>query len=717
MMLLIDKVQTLRGLQVYGDDVDPLTFYVLPEQPRFRLDDKGRPVFKFLKYRTPRPRGDGKSGGGFVIFDAEFAVDDEVRPKIIDDLNQQVGSIHPGAKVKLGTIQWAKGTAKLNFVADGGSLIESVTNPMSPSLFGRNITPFTMELSQIGATFFEQALQGSGGVVQVAYEMNAWVKLPPITGTASFSSVKFYDFVQTITDDSGCGDDTRTEDIRENVISSDVMSVTVDSGTGADRNTVDQIRASLMNTLEKTVAQKMLEQLGQYDGDRGMIEDYESIRRDYHKVRIDSFSYTLNEQTASLWPFNPGGTLPNITTLVDKSGAPIRWDDYAKEIDLDDPFFQSLDVTVRVEGDLESLPINSVDVHLEFDGKHLVVEDMHFVKADDLGKLSCFLDGKAPEYRYSYRVNFTGSARAYEVPAQTTKLKELTINIDDTGLLVVDVHAGDIVFTETPSATVTVRYEPISMPVIEEQFVVDEKHLTYSLQKAIFEPRTKPVQYKIDYRTAEGKLLSTPWRETPRQVAVNSPFHDHRNVHIQAVGNLESEIDSIFIQLDYTDAANGYAVSGTAGLDKDSPFFDWSFPVLDPTAGVVTYSGSISRQDGTVEDIPITVAETNTIKVGEKIGEIVTVTLDSTMVDFAQVALVRVVLRYGSDPATLQRKDLILRESNSHPTWTIELPTRTASHDYSMSAVYYLKEGGTQRQLAASVSDATELIMPSLPQA
>lgn len=178
-MLLIDKVQTLEGVQVYGDDTDPSTFYLLPQTPRFRLDEQGRPVFKFLKYRTPKKRADGSLGGGFIIFDAEFAVDDKVRDKIMATLNTQVGHTQAGAKVKLGLIQWAKGTAKLNFVADGGALIESVTNPMSPSLFGNNITPFTMELSQNGATFFEQALQGGGGVVQVAYQMNAWVSYPP----------------------------------------------------------------------------------------------------------------------------------------------------------------------------------------------------------------------------------------------------------------------------------------------------------------------------------------------------------------------------------------------------------------------------------------------------------------------------------------------------------------------------------------------------------
>ena len=713
-MLLIDKVQTLEGLQVYGDDVDPFTFYVLPEQPRFRLDDAGRPVFKFLKYRSPKKRTDGSFGGGFIIFDSEFAVDDAQRDKIIDALTTQVGRSRPGAKVKLGTIQWAKGTAKLNFVADGGALIQSVVNPMSPSLFGRNITPFTMELSQEGATFFEQALQGSGGVVQVAYEMSAWVKLPAITGLATFHSDKYYEFVQHITDDSGCGDDTRTEDIREEIRSSDIMFVEVNAGIGADPKIVNEIRGSLMDTLEQTVARKMLEQLGQYDGDRGMLEDYEDIRRDYKKIKIDDFSYTITEKSASLWPFNPQGTLPNITTLVDASGAPIRWADYAQVIDLDDPFFKTLEVTVRLNADLEALPIHSVDVHLEFDGKQLVVDDLHFGKADDVGKFSCFLDGKPPEYRYSYRVNFKNSAQPFEMPTQTSKSDELTISVDDTGLLLVEVRKGNLNLDEIPSALVTVRYEPTTMPAIEEQYVIDATHDTHSLQKAILERRSKPVTYKIDYRTADGKTLSTPWRETVRQIYVNSPFTDLREVMVTAEGDFTAEIDSILVDLAYQDAANDYTVHTNGALTKGSTFLDWKFPVIDHTVGTVTYSGTIRRQNGTVEDIPPTIA-TGSISIGEHVEKLLPITLQPDLIDFNQVALVRVALRYGTDPATRQEEDLILRDA-SPQTWTIELPDLESPRTYSMSVTYYLKDG-TSRQLPETVSDALKPVIPPPPPA
>src|SRR5947209_4308511 len=105
-MLRIDKVQTLEGLQVYSDDAEPTTFYVLPEQPRFRVDDQGRPIFRFLQYKTPRPTPDGKNGGGFVIFDVEFSVSAATESAIIDALKAQVAAAHGRPElVKLGTIQ------------------------------------------------------------------------------------------------------------------------------------------------------------------------------------------------------------------------------------------------------------------------------------------------------------------------------------------------------------------------------------------------------------------------------------------------------------------------------------------------------------------------------------------------------------------------------------------------------------------------------------
>jgi hypothetical protein len=713
-MLLVEKVQMIEGVAVYADDTDRRTFYLLPETPRFRLDEAGRPVFRFFKYRDPIPREGADAGGGFVVFDAEFAVDEARRERIVEALRQQVPG---GGEIKVGIVHWAKGTARINISSAAGDFVQSVWNPVSPSLFGNNITPFTIELTQKGATFFEQALQGRGGFVQVAYEMSAWVKLPPVTGTASFSSRKFYDFVQDAKDDAGCGDDEFVNKIREKVRSKEIMKVDITSGLGAEPKVVGQIRQSLYDTLEQTVAKKMTEQLGQYDGDRGVLEDYEKVTREYHKVKIDSFSYTITENSAALWPFNPGGTLPNITSLVDRSGNPIRWEDHASIIDLDDPFFRQFRLDVRVEGDLENLPINSVDVHVEFDGDRTYTEDYHFDEKSTVQRFVCFSDGKPSDFRYRYRVNFENSARAYEVPMQQDNAKLLTINIDDTGLLLVDVRKGDLDFTTIPTAVVTVRYEPVNGAPIEEQFVVDQAHPEHRLERAIFEARTKPVRYRIDYRTADGKPLSTPWQETSRQIAVNSPFRDQRHIRIRAAGNLETEVESVFLDLAYTDTANDYRQTSNCVLKKGAPDEEWVFPVIDLGGGVVTFSGTVKRYDGSIESIPVTTAVTDTIVAGEVFAATFAVQVDPGIVDFSQAALVRVELRHGADPATAQARDVVARDNATLPAvWTVELQDRTAPRTYTWSATYYLKDG-TTRSVPAGESDDLVLVLPAMPPA
>ena len=43
-----------------------------------------------MKYRFPVDRPEGKKGGGFLLFDAEFVIDEAKRPRIKEVLTTQV---------------------------------------------------------------------------------------------------------------------------------------------------------------------------------------------------------------------------------------------------------------------------------------------------------------------------------------------------------------------------------------------------------------------------------------------------------------------------------------------------------------------------------------------------------------------------------------------------------------------------------------------------
>ncbi len=130
-MLQIDKVQTVEGVQVYGDDKSFSTFYLLPEQPTFRVDDNGNPIFRFIEYRFTKVREDGRKGGGWAIFDVEFTVPDEKMAKIKETLQAQVNDTTnrlglPPQQVKIGAITYTRGTSALNMTDENNILVEKI---------------------------------------------------------------------------------------------------------------------------------------------------------------------------------------------------------------------------------------------------------------------------------------------------------------------------------------------------------------------------------------------------------------------------------------------------------------------------------------------------------------------------------------------------------------------------------------------------------------
>src|SRR4051794_30122247 len=89
-MLQIDKVQQIAGATVFGDHEKFNVFYPLPQQPRYRVGPDGRLSFGFYKYRFPVDRPGGVKGGGFLIFDVEFVVDEAVLEQVKQQLAGQV---------------------------------------------------------------------------------------------------------------------------------------------------------------------------------------------------------------------------------------------------------------------------------------------------------------------------------------------------------------------------------------------------------------------------------------------------------------------------------------------------------------------------------------------------------------------------------------------------------------------------------------------------
>jgi hypothetical protein len=729
-MLRIDLRHMHEGITAFDDDAAFNKFYLLPNEPRFRLDPNGNPVFKFIKYRFPVDREGGKKGGGFIIFDVEFVVPEAKMPKILQQLEDLVRQRAnqfgvPPLPVEIGNFIYTSGEALLNLFNDSKELVQSKFNPGQPSLYGNNITSFSLELTPEGATLAEAALQGKGGVVQVVYKLKFWAKLPPLSVHGWFNSTQFYSFYQTIDVDwNFWSEDSYRETIREQTIASQSMGVSVDSNSPLDDKVKDEVRRWALDTVQKTAEKKMIAALVPVpDDQRGQPDGIEDVTRDIQKTRIDSFDLWYSESSTIDYGINPQGTLPNITNLVSKDGKPLKWEDFAVEVDLDDPFFKQVRVDTYVNADFEHLPIHSVEVKVIYDGVPMAnltagqpEGEVVLRKADEIGHFASFINTqldkeKQWKYKYSYQINYKGAAQIYQSPELETNEGNLTIGVDDVGILSVDVAPGDLNWAQVDSVQVKLTYEDPQENVgpLEDSFILTKDKSTHLFQQVIFKPFRKSYKYQVKYFMKDTKEYQVKEQEgRARNLFINDPFIGTKTIKVITGADLKNKVSNIFLDLTYTDQENNYTQTKSAVLNSNSPFVDWSFPVVNETQGKVTFSGNAVLADGTVQLIDPQTATANTIIVPKPFVDFVEVLVVTDLLDFTACKLVRLALSYEDDKNLIsEHKDFVFSANKKEgQSWRVGI-CDLANNKYSWNAVFFMNDN-TQRKIAApSATDQT----------
>lgn len=730
MMLFHDR-ELIEGVTVFADErnaADPAhpVYYLLPEQPRFRLDADGKPVFRFIKYRVPIDRADGKKGGGFVIFDVEFVVPEDKLAAVRDVLASRLPPPDPRhpepPRVELATVTYTKGTASVLLFQESGALVEKILSPGKPSLYGNNVCSVTVELTDLGAPVVEQALQGQGGVVQVRYDLTCAVKLPDVKIDGRFHAEQFYSFYQDIqTDWELWGDDSYRETLREKLYQSESLTLTIDPGPlgASNPDLLAELKSWAQKALEDAVARNMLSAATPVAADdRGLKGDAEDVTRDIVNQKISDVRLHVREKAVIEWSPAPQGTLPNITSLKDRDGNPLRWDDYATLVSADDPFFRTLRVRASVNADFAALKLYSVDVDLAYDSPDGVVRGApgKVTAPDQVVALDAYR-GPGETYRYSYKVNYKGESRTIDVGPIEATAPFLTINVGDLGFLAVDVQPGDIDFAQVDSVFVEMSYEDGSeVPRLDEQFTLTKDAPSKrAFDRPIFTPVRQPYRYRATYRMKDGKELTTGEvaSRAPR-LYVNDPFSATYQVNLRSWGNLEDHVKEIIVELEYADEANDYRRTTTETLSKARPFATWEFPVVRETGTRLSYTVLYTFHDGRPPvEVPRTDASERTLLLGLDPPDKAKLDVDvlADLVDFTKVKLAKVVLQYDDVENDVHMPGSNVFKSGSPTTWRWSVDIKDKNkRTYSWSATYYMVDG-THREVGPNTSGDLTLVL------
>jgi len=600
--------------------------------------------------------------------------------------------------------------------------VEKISKAASPSLYGDNIACFALELTDIGTAVFKSALsQGAMSIITVVYELQFLAELPPNTATGTWHASKVYSYVQTIdTEDNFWSEDSYNETISSSRYNSECLTIT---GTQVDNpNLTPQENAELSANLTQSVQQalaamverNLLKAMEDVNPDVKALhegQDIEDIRRSISSTQIADLSVSFTETRAIAMTKSPQDQLPTITSLKGPDGQALRWDDYYSKVSADD-FFRDKRVTVRVNADFDKLPIFSVVVNMTYPHSTPPKTDqMTFTKADDVGQFESLVVGGRRDISYTYTVNYENTAFTFTSDPLTEDGDEVTVNVDDLGILALDVVADGIDFTAVPRAQVHLSYPGPGNPV-DKTFSLTAAANSQQIREIIQKARTAPVDYDVTYTLADGREVKGKPGQIPvgaKSLSISDPFSAPRSVTFH--GNLAGTT-SILLEATYRDEANSYTQKTTVMLSAEKPSFSWIFPAIDDTAGSVTYSGIITRANGTEEPIEETTTTRSLISVGKAANERV-VTVEPVLLDWTKLKVVLVSLTHPGPDGTVLKKEFTFKDPTAVAgQWTI--PLATGAESKLQSTVTYFLLDGTRRTVGPT-DETADTVFPELP--
>lgn len=707
-MMQLDNVRQLHGYQVHGDHASDHTFYVYPKEPTIKRLESGGLALRFVEYGQLREEG-GKKFGGFIAFDAELCVPEDAMKKIVTDLQKEVDAKYQrtgrqAPKVQVGTVGWTDGTVEL-LLTEGGALVEKIRSAGKPSLFGSNVASFQMELSELGTAVFKETLStGSGSAISVVYKLNHYIRLPEMKAWGRWNASEFYSFFQDIdTEDNLWSEDSYTEVVSSSRYKNDVTETHFEfvqaPNLSPEENTKleAEIRAIITKQLEAAVQRNLLKEIAEVDPNTKELregQDIEDIRRSINKTQMANVEVKWSEAKTILVPRNPQGMLPSIPSMKGKDNKPLKWEDYYSKVSVDE-FLKTLQVNMRVNADFAKLPIHSVEVKIWYPhGPLAKTKEFTFDSPDDIAKFECFVHNGIRKFKYQYTVNYRGSAFVFRSEEQETDDTNLTINVDDLGILALDIAPGDINFGQVDRAMITVRYDGGVRP-FEKKFNMTKDANTFSVREVIERPRTGPILYQVTYQMADGREIKRPEQEQrASELYIDDPFSAIKTVAFRAVGDLENDIQAITVDAVYEDPGNNYRQTIRKNLSSDNPAEDWSFPVIDDALGEVRWSATITFRNGTMRELPEKPAKRPTITIGSGTVDFLEVAVVPDLMDWDKVKLVNVALKYvDADNGVNERVEMRFKSGDAEKTWKVPIKD-AAKTGYEATITYFMVDGG-----------------------
>jgi hypothetical protein len=153
-------------------------------------------------------------------------------------------------------------------------------------------------------------------------------------------------------------DERRHENIQEFFRQSESGGVFINPGAVTDEKVLNTVRDWAYGQLDDALKRMIVGDVNPVSEDARKVPDgVDHLTREFMQTRVTDFDRWFYEGHNMEWNPQPRGTLPNITSMTGKDGKPFKWTDFARVVDLDDPFFKTINLNIMANADFANLPI------------------------------------------------------------------------------------------------------------------------------------------------------------------------------------------------------------------------------------------------------------------------------------------------------------------------------------------------------------------------
>jgi hypothetical protein len=626
----------------------------------------------------------------------------------------------PGDKpptVLIGNPTWKDGTFKV-LAPQTAQLISNRVTEGVASLVGTNVVSANIDLTPAGATFMEKTLVDTVGTgegaadsvpIQVVYNLKFLARVPPVTLTVDADSRNLYMSLREIYhdyDEHGCSENdmTHVDTQMETAVSSGLIKIKIDTGMlDLKDDFVKELQQSAVTIIQNKIMENFFEKKTKPENKDDTGKFLDSKEDIYYLKMVNnfestSFHYSMTLTVATEWKVNPQGMMQ--TFFAGMSAQDIK--KYVRVVDLDDDFFKSLGLKVRVFADWDSEPIAFVECQIRYEGRDEnnqqveKVETFTFDKQTTSGVWDPSLIGNKREYSYRWRVGFKGHEPGEFTKWEKDRSPNLNIAIADPGKVAIDVIAGSIDFAQvTNQVQVELSYKDPASGVTEESMtlVLADGLLDRKYERYIYKEWDRPVRYRTTFFLKEGQRIEGDWQETlNRQLLINEPFVDKLDVQLVPADNWNGVVQSV-ISLRYGDAANGHTTDAAFSIKKPDEFKSWFVVLRDKTYRKFQYKVLTMFQNGTFKDgawtdadgdqaIPIIVQQTPYLNVK----------VLPNLLDFKVTPVVECTLHYDDNAANIHEVETFTFINGDVQSWSFPIAS-SALNKYRHQLTYHLSDG------------------------